>query len=396
MSRAILHVDMDAFYASVEQLDAPELRGKPVLVGGAMRRGVVAAASYEARVFGAKSAMPMAEALRKCPQAIVVPPRMRRYAEVSAQVFAIFHRYTPLVEGLSLDEAFLDVTGSQALFGAGPVIARRIKDEIRGELSLTASAGVAPCKFAAKIASDLQKPDGLVVVPDDVATFLGPLPIERMWGIGPKTAPKVRAAGYRTIGDLARAQPRQLERLLGTWGLAIRALANGDDTRDVSPDGIAQSIGAEETFDDDLVTRADLEHHLLAQAERVAQRLVATEQTGRGIAVKLKWSDFTVRSRRTTLPEPVCDTPTIHQVACSLLDRFELTGARIRLTGVSVFDLGPAGGTPTLFPDEEHEKRTKLEHLVKDLRGKFGSGAIGRAALNAGGNMKAGRREGRS
>jgi DNA polymerase-4 len=393
VTRAILHVDMDAFYASVEQLDDPKLRGKPVLVGGAMRRGVVAAASYEARVFGAKSAMPMAEALRKCPQAIVVPPRMRRYSEVSAQVFAIFQRYTPLVEGLSLDEAFLDVTGSQSLFGDGPAIARKIKDDIRRELSLTASAGVAPCKFAAKIASDLQKPDGLVVVPDDVATFLAPLPIERMWGIGPKTAPKVRAAGYGTIGDLARAQPRTLERLMGTWGLAIRALANGEDTRDVSPDGVAQSIGAEETFDDDLTTRSEIEHHLLAQSERVAQRLVATEQVGRGIAVKLKWADFTVRSRRTTLPEGVCDTPTIHEAACALLDRFELVGARIRLTGVSVFDLGPAAGNPTLFPDEEHEKRTKLEHLVKDLRGKFGKGAIGRAALTPAGGAKAGRRD---
>ena len=379
--RAILHVDMDAFYASVEQRDEPSLRGKPILVGGGMRRGVVAAASYEARAFGARSAMPMAEAMRRCPKAIVVPPRMRRYAEVSAHVFAVFQRYTPLVEGLSLDEAFLDVTGSAALFGDGATIARRIKDDITRELALTASAGVARCKFAAKIASDLRKPDGLVVVPDDVASFLAPLPIERMWGIGPKTAPRVRDAGYRTIGDLARAEPRVLERLLGTWGLSIRRLANGEDARDVSPDGAARSIGAEETFDDDVVAESELERQLLAQSARVAQRLVATGQAGRTIAVKLKWADFTLKSRRMTLPEPVCDTDAIYAAARALLARFSLEGARIRLTGVSVSDLGPEDAAPTLFPDPERARQTKLEHLVKDLRGKFGSDAIGRAAL---------------
>jgi DNA polymerase-4 len=193
--REILHVDMDAFYASVEQRDDPSLRGRPVVVGGRSRRGVVAAASYEVRKFGVRSAMPMAEALRLCPHVVVVEPRMHHYMEVSKQVFAVFRRYTPLVQGLSLDEAFLDVTASRSLFGDGRTIARRIKDDVKNELALTASAGVARCKFAAKIASDLEKPDGLVVLPDDLASFLAPLPIERMWGIGPKTAPRLRALG---------------------------------------------------------------------------------------------------------------------------------------------------------------------------------------------------------
>ena len=219
---------MDAFYASVEQRDHPELRGKPVLVGGPSARGVVAAASYEARKFGARSAMPMAEALRRCPQAIVVPGRHGHYAAVSSQVFAIFRRYTPLVEGLSLDEAFLDVTGSRALFGDGVEIARRIKAAIRGELELTASAGVAPSKFIAKIASDLEKPDGLVVVrAGEEEAFLAPLSIDRMWGIGPRAAVHLREAGLETIGDLARAGEGRLERLLGSWGASVHRLARG-------------------------------------------------------------------------------------------------------------------------------------------------------------------------
>src|SRR5258708_14474658 len=229
---------MDAFYASVEQRDDPALRGKPVIVGGSARRGVVLAASYEVRPFGVRSAMPMAQALRLAPRAIVVAPHFDRYTEASAAVFAIFRRYTPLVEPLSLDEAFLDVTGSQALFGDGVAIARAIKQAVRTELGLTPSAGVAPCKFAPKIASDLQKPDGLVVVaPGGVAEFLRPLPIERLWGVGPKTSPPMRALGYETIGDLARAGEDALERVMGSWGAHVARLARGDDERDVDPAG---------------------------------------------------------------------------------------------------------------------------------------------------------------
>ncbi|HWL86674.1 MAG TPA: DNA polymerase IV, partial [Polyangiaceae bacterium] len=249
--RSIVHVDMDAFYASVEIRDAPALRGKPVLVGGAKRRGVVLAASYEARVFGAHSAMPMAEAMRLCPQATVVPPRHERYAEVSRKVFAIFERYTPLVEGLSMDEAFLDVTESRSLFGDGAAIARAIKSDVSKELGLTASAGVATSKFVAKVASDLKKPDGLVVVPEDregVAAFLAPLAIERMWGVGPKTSPRLRALGICTLGDLASCDERVLDDMLGSWGRHVRELARGIDPREVEPDRAAKSVGAEETY----------------------------------------------------------------------------------------------------------------------------------------------------
>jgi DNA polymerase-4 len=380
--REILHVDMDAFYASVEQHDDPSLRGKPVLVGGASRRGVVAAASYEARRFGARSAMPMAEARSKCPNAIVVAPRRERYEEVSAAVFRIFRRFTPLVEGLSLDEAFLDVTASRSLFGDGERIARRIKDAIRAETGLTASAGVAPCKFAAKIASDLEKPDGLVVVPAyAVAEFLAPLPIERMWGIGPKTAPRIRDAGFSTIGDLARADPSRLERLLGSWGREIHLLARGEDSRDVVADAEAKSIGAEETFEHDLRDRASIERRLLDQSSRVALRLLAAGLSARVVVVKLKYADFTLRSRQTALPAPVRDTQSIYAAARELLDRFPAERQGVRLTGVAVADLVEGEPAPTLFPDEKAERHKKLDEVRARVSGKFGEKGLTLAAL---------------
>ena len=244
---------MDAFYASVEQRDDPSLRGKPLVVGGSARRGVVLAASYAVRPFGIRSAMPMARALRLCPDLIVVPPRFERYSEVSEEVFAIFHAFTPEVEGLSLDEAFLDVTRSIALHGAAVEQAGRIKERVRGELGLTASVGIAEVKFAAKIASDLRKPDGLVVVPEGgVREFLAPLPVSRLWGVGPKTEQVLLARGLRRIGDVAASDRDQLERELGSIGPWLHDLANGIDERAVEPDREAKSIGAEETFEEDL------------------------------------------------------------------------------------------------------------------------------------------------
>ncbi len=373
---------MDAFYASVEQLDNPALRGKPVIVGGPSRRGVVTAASYEVRPFGVRSAMPMAEALRLCPHAIVVPGRGERYAEISHSVFEIFRRYTPLVEGLSLDEAFLDVTASRGLFGDGETIARSIKNAIRNELGLTASAGVAPAKFIAKIASDLRKPDGLVVVrPDEVREFLRPLAIERMWGIGAKTAPKLRAAGFATFGDLAASDERTLERTLGRWGTQVAALARGEDSRDVVANRAPKSIGAEETFEHDLTRREDLEHALLGQTTRIAQRMVHEGYLGSTVVVKVKYADFTVASRRVQLSEPVADTDTIFGAARELLDRFDLAGARVRLTGVSMTDLARSRTQTALFPDPRIEKRDKLERLTAALNDRYGDGAVQRAAL---------------
>ena len=379
--RQILHIDMDAFYASVEQLDDPTLRGKPLLVGGHSRRGVVMAASYEARPFGVHSAMPMAAALRRCPQAKVVPPRMDRYAEMSRLVFGVLRAFTPLVEGLSLDEAFLDVTASQSLFGDGPTIARKIKDAIYEHTGLRASAGVAPCKFVAKIASDIKKPDGLVVVrAPDVVEFLAALPIERMWGIGVKTAPKIHAAGFHTLGDLARADARWLENVLGAWGLEAQALARGIDPRNVVPDRPAKSIGAEETFDDDIRGRQGLERRLLGQASRVAQRLCHEHLLGRVVVVKVKYADFSIQTRRTTLPEPVGDTDSIFEVVRSLLGRFDLSRP-IRLTGVSLADLRTESTSTTLFGEPVGARRRRLEQVSAKIADRFGAQGIRRAAL---------------
>jgi DNA polymerase-4 len=385
VTRTILHLDMDAFYASVEVRDDPSLRGKPVVVGGSSRRGVVCAASYEARKFGVHSAMPTARAYRLCPQAIFLPPRMARYAEVSDRVFEVFHRYTPLVEGLSIDEAFLDVTASRSLFGSGETIARRIKEDVASELRLDVSAGVADSKFVAKIASDLHKPNALVVVPPGTSReFLAGLPIERMWGVGAKTAPKLRALGFATLGDLALAEDDRLERVLGSWGAAVRALARGDDTRAVVPDRDAKSIGAEETHENDLTTLDEISRELLASAQRIAQRMLRAGVAGRTVHVKVKLADFTLLTRQTTLPEAAADTLAIHAAACALLPKFPLKNARVRLTGLSVSGLELLGSAPTLFPDPGAVKRQKLEELVRAVSDRWdgdGAAKVTRAAL---------------
>lgn len=370
---------MDAFYASVEIHDDPSLVGKPVVVGGASRRGVVAASSYEARKYGVRSAMSMVEALSRCPQAVVVPPRHSRYAEVSAKVFDVFHRFTPLVEGLSLDEAFLDVTGSLSLFGDGPTIARKIKDGIVDATGLKGSAGVAQSKFVAKIASDLQKPDGLTVVPADVATFLAPLPIERMWGVGVKTAPKLHAQGLRTFADLQRCPPARLERLLGSWGLTIGRLAHGDDDRPVVPDRDAKSVGAEETYETDLVGEEEILEALIPHAERIAARLLRAKLAARTVTVKLKHHDHRSISRQTTLVEHACDATTFVAAAKLLLPRFELSSSRFRLVGLSVSDLVGEGAQPSLFPDEARAKRTEIEKTLLAIKSRFGDDAVRRA-----------------
>jgi DNA polymerase-4 len=372
---------MDAFFASVHQREDPKLRGKPVLVGGRSRRSVVTAASYEARPYGCRSAMPMGEALRLCPHAVVVEPSRRLYEDASRAVFEVFRRYTPLVQGLSIDEAFLDVGASQSLFGDGATIARRIKDDIRNETDLVASAGVAPCKFVAKVASDLEKPDGLVVVHDGEARdFLAPLPIERMWGIGPKTAPHLRALGYETLGDLARASAADLERHLGVWGTQVRLLARGEDSREVEPHVGAKTIGAEETFDHDLTTREEVSRALLDQSGRVAQRLLAEGYSARVVVVKVKHADFTLRSRQVLLAEPVCDTLSIHRAAAATLDRFGLHDGRfrVRLTGIAAAQLSE-GPPPKLLFRDARERGHKLEEVAAAIAGKFEGASLQRA-----------------
>jgi DNA polymerase-4 len=381
--RTVIHFDMDAFFASVEQLDNPDLRGKPVLVGARSRRGVVTAASYEARPRGVRSAMSMVEALRRCPEAIVVPPRRARYSELSGRVFGVFRRYTPLVEGLSVDEAFLDVTGSRALFGDGPEIARRIKQDIRSEIGLTGSAGVAPSKFVAKIASDLDKPDGLTVVSaGDEAEFLAPLPLGRMWRVGPKARVRLRHAGLRTIGDLAGADVRALEQLLGSWGPVARELARGLDDRPVIVGAPPKSLGSEATFEHDLTTTDALLKPILRQSMLVADRLVNKGLWAQVVTLKIKYGDHRIRTRQARLSRAVSDTDAIYHAAGELLGRFDALDSGVRLTGVSVSSLTKTPD-PELFPDAERERRERLAATTRALRERFGSAGVTRASLIA-------------
>ncbi len=378
----IIHVDMDAFFASVEQLDDPSLRGRPVAVGGRSERGVVAAASYEAREFGVRSAMPMSWARRRCPELAIVTPRPGRYSDVSRQVFEIFRRYTPLVEGLSIDEAFLDVTGSEALFGDGASIAAKIRREIREELGLSASAGVAPNKFVAKIASDQNKPDGLTLVAEaDVLPFLAALPIERMWGVGPKAAGRLHDFGFRTIGDLAASDAATLEGPLGSWGGSVLELARGRDSRPVVTGSPVKSVGSEHTFEEDLRSAEALSPRILAQSAKVAERLTRAGLWAHVITLKVKYADHTSRSRQRRLPEPLADTDSIHREAMSLLGRFEGLERGVRLTGVSASALSEEPPAPGLFPDEAKQRRERLERVTAELNARFGAQGITRGTL---------------
>jgi DNA polymerase-4 len=328
--------------------------------------------------------MSMVEALRRCPDAVVVAPRRERYAELSRAVFSIFWRYTPLVEGLSLDEAFLDVTGSRSLFGDGPAIARSIKEAIGKELGLTGSAGVAPNKFVAKIASDLEKPDGLTVVPEgEVESFLAPLPLERMWRVGPKARAKLRAAGLRTIGDLARLDSQTIERLLGSWGPTARQLARGHDERSVVVGSPPKSLGTESTFEHDLATRTALLKPILRQSMEVADRLVDKGLHAQVVTLKIKYGDHRIRTRQLRLPRPVSDTDAIFGAASLLLDRFSDLERGVRLTGVSVsvFCDDPGG---ELFPDRDRERRERLAATTQALRQRFGAAGLTRASLLSG------------
>ncbi|MEM9864472.1 MAG: DNA polymerase IV [Myxococcota bacterium] len=380
-TRANMHVDMDAFYATVEQRDDPSLKGKPVIVGGQSRRGVVSAASYEVRRFGVRSAMPMVEAMRRCPHAVVISPRMNRYVEVSEQVFDVFHRYTPLVEGLSIDEAFLDVTGSRTLFGSAVSIAKTIKADIFQATGLRASAGVAPSKFVAKVASDLDKPDGLVVVaPEGVEAFLAPLPIERMWGVGPKAAARLHGLGFETFSDLAEVNADVLAAAVGKWGRRIHALARGDDHREVVPDRDAKSIGAEMTFGRDLKSVEDLQREILAQCVRVGARLHRNGLWAGTVTLKIKYGDHSVRTRQRRCDPPIGDTDRLFDAARELLTRFDDLHRGVRLTGVSASGLTVDAGAG-LFPDESRERSESIEAVTRELRERFGPKNAVRARL---------------
>ena len=385
--RAILHVDMDAFYAAVEERENPTLRGRPVVVGSEPKegrgRGVVATANYAARRYGIGSAMPISEAWRRCPQAVYLRPRMRLYADVSRRVRAIFERFTDLIEPISIDEAFLDVTASRRLYGDGPAIALRVKDMIRGEEELTASIGCAASKFVAKIASDLDKPDGLVVVEaGGEAEFLAPLPISRLWGAGPKALERFRRLGCATIGDAARMERDVLVRAFGdSMGDRFHRLSRGIDDRAVVPDHVRKSLGKETTFGEDVADRKVVERVLLDLTEQVAASLRRKCLAGATVTVKLRWEGFETVTRQRTLSEPVNTVERIWPVARELLRIADRPRLRVRLVGVtlSALDRSASGQEDMFVPDTGVD--TRVAKAVDALTERFGSGTVTRAAL---------------
>jgi DNA polymerase-4 len=382
LMRTILHVDMDAFYAAIEQRDDPALRGRPVIVGGTSGRGVVAAASYEVRRFGVRSAMPIRRALALCPDAVCVRPRMSQYQAVSRQIFAIFLSYTPLVEGLSLDEAFLDVTASRALHGDGVAIARTIKARIREMTGLAASVGVAPNKLVAKIASDLEKPDGLTVIgPQDLPMRLDPLPIRRLPGLGRKKGEAVRAAGLETLRDLRLAGDAVLWPLFGRDSARMRERAAGVDDRPVVADRDGKSISAEETFREDIADPAALERELLALADRACSRLRAAALVAGAVQVKIRRADFSTFTRQARLAPPTHEERTIARAAATLLRTWlaRHPGAALRLLGVGVSELATASQL-RLFAKEPAASASPLDATVDRIRARYGSDALARGS----------------
>ncbi|MDQ1335545.1 MAG: polymerase [Thermodesulfobacteriota bacterium] len=383
--KSIIHLDMDAFYPAVEVRDHPELKGKPVIVGGGRERGVVSSASYEARKFGVHSAQPMATAMRLCPHGIFLPVRMSRYQEVSRQVFEIFHSFTPLVEPLSIDEAFLDVTGVERLSGPPREIALKIKEKVLDETGLTVSAGVAPSKFVAKIASDMDKPDGLTVVPPDrVREFLDPLPVDKMWGVGKVTQQVLARLGVRTFQDLTQIPVGLLERTLGKHGAAMHRLAMGIDDRVVEPGHETKSIGHEETFARDILDLEEARKEILSLAGRVARRMRREDVRGLTVSLKIKYADFTLITRAVTLTEPVDDSGEIYATACRLLEKTEVGRRPVRLIGVSLSQLSsPDKETQLrLFDDDRASlKRKGLTLALDSICDKFGEKSIQPATL---------------
>jgi len=380
----ILHADMDAFYASVEERDRPELVGKPVIVGGTPeKRGVVSAANYVARRYGVHSAMPAVTAHRLCPQGIYLPPRIDYYAEVSAQIRAIFERFTPLVEPLSLDEAFLDVTGSEHLFGPAVEIGRKIKQAIRQEIRLVVSVGVAPNKFLAKIASDLKKPDALVVVePDKVQEFLDPLPVERLWGVGKQSSKVFERLGIHTIGQLRQWPLDVLQARFGTSGEHLWNLAHGRDDRPVVPEREAKSISHETTFEHDIADLEVLRAWLVDLTEQVGCRLRRHELRGRTVQLKVRFADFSLITRSQTLPEPTNITDELWWTADELLcQRLPAGHLPVRLVGMGVSGLDDTGLVQRmLFDQGDRQRQTRLDTVVDELQERFGARVIRRGS----------------
>jgi DNA polymerase IV len=386
--RVIAHLDLDQYYAAVEILDFPELKGKPLIVGGLPGgRGVVSTASYEARKFGVHSAMASSKAARLCPQAIWRVPRMSRYVEKSSEIRAVFEKYTDQIEPLSLDEAFLDLTGSVKLFGAPEVMARRIKDDIFRETQLVASLGLAWNKFLAKVASDLEKPNGCVIVPPDqdaCEKFLAPLPVSRLWGVGPKMREALNKLGFFTIGELARADEKWLCKRIGENSAQhLLALSRGIDNREVERGERPKSIGRENTFAEDLRDPGVMERELLFFADDVARRLRQKGLRCGGMTLKVRRGDFSTITRSVTFEEPTDLAEPLYKAASEMLrQRVDMQGQGVRLLGISAARLAGADEvTQTLFPDEQSSRRRDVAETVDRLRARFGDGAITRGRL---------------
>jgi len=383
LMKQIIHLDMDAFYASVEQRDRPELRGRPVIVGGSSRRGVVAACSYEARTFGVHSAMPIARAVRLCPEAVLLPVRMSRYREISGKIFHIFGRFTDRIEPLSIDEAFLDVSDCGRLFGPARVVAEAIRALVREETGLAISAGVAPNKFLAKLASESAKPDGLLEVPPEaIDSFLCPLPVSRLWGVGRVTQEKLERLGFRRVDDLRRIGRTELVRLLGSVGDHIFHLAWGRDDRPVETEAEIKSVGHEETFEQDLLDTERIRLEIFSLAERVAARLRKKEFIGRCLTLKIRYSDFVMVTRSETLDRGIDQGPSIFRVAVPLLERTEAGSRPVRLLGLTLSRLERKNtGQQGLFGREESGKLESLESAVDRICERFGTCGVRRGAL---------------
>ena len=379
--RSIVHVDMDAFFAAIEQRDNPQYRSKPVVVGadprGGKGRGVVSTCSYEARRFGIHSAMPISHAYRKCPHAIYLTPDMERYAAVSAQIFTILNSFTPDIEPIGVDEAFLDITGSHHLFGTPVETCLTIKSRIKSETGLTASVGLAPTMMAAKIASDLKKPDGMVVVkPDELLEFLRPLEIRRIWGLGPKAEEALTKIGIRTIGDIAAADIDRLEELFGSSGRHFWQLANGIDERSVSNETEAQSVSNETTFDIDTRDTDLIEGALMQLCEKVSARLRGDRIKCRTVTLKIRLTGFHTYTRSVTLVTPTNFSDILYKDTKSLYNKFDTNGRAIRLIGVKASRLIDAGIKETLFSDSDDLRREKTHRAIDTLRNKFGEDVI--------------------
>lgn len=378
--RIIAHADMDAFYAAVEQLDHPELQGRPILVGPPGGRGVVLTASYEARPFGVGSAMPMSRALRKCPDALVIPPRFDRYSELSAIIMQVFEDFSPQVEAISLDEAFIDLTGSEHIFGTPEEMGQKIKAAVKAATGgLIISVGVAASKYVAKVASGYQKPDGLTIVPPDQAqSWLAPQSVARLWGAGPKTQVRLRALGYETIGDISSAPVEQLEQQLGRMGRRFHQLANAEDPREVETHRAHRSMGSERTLSKDVSSRDDIIMHLRRSAHRIARRLREKSWHAGGVRVRLKTSDFQSLTRQCVMVEPTDVAVTLLESAVKLLERFDHKGP-FRLVGMATFDFTDVDTPQQLSLLDTKPERRQLEVTIDKLSERFGDGVVMRA-----------------